>query len=154
MLKEDLLRAVKEAGFEKPSEVQYRCINDALTGKDLLVQAKAGTGKTAVFALSVLNQLTKEAPPVSCLVLCHARELAYQIQKEFLRLGKYMNFKTSVYYGGVPIEDNIRDLNNNKPHIVVGTPGRIRDLLFRKRLNLDQVKHFVIDECDRVLSNL
>jgi ATP-dependent RNA helicase UAP56/SUB2 len=71
-----------------------------------LCQAKAGTGKTAVFTLSILNQMTKDAPPVTALVLCHARELAYQIKKEFARLGKYLNFKTSVFYGDINIEDN------------------------------------------------
>lgn len=76
-LKEDLLRSVKEAGFERPSEVQYSCIPNAIHGKDLLCQAKAGTGKTAVFVLSVLNQLPADAKPFSCLVLCHTRELAF-----------------------------------------------------------------------------
>ena len=72
--------------------------------------------------------MTKDAPSCSALVLCHARELAYQIKKEFCRLGKYLSFKTSVYYGGINISDNVKDIKENKPHIIVGTPGRILDL--------------------------
>lgn len=96
--------------------------------------------------------MTKDSPPVTALVLCHARELAYQIKKEFARLGKYLNFKTSVYYGGVNIEDNKKDLKSNQPpHIVVGTPGRILDLAKKNILKFDKLKYFIIDECDRVL---
>ena len=73
--------------------------------------------------------MTKDSPPVTALVLCHARELAYQIKKEFGRLGKYLNFRTSVFYGGINIEDNRKDLKSSTPpNIVVGTPGRILDL--------------------------
>jgi len=90
LLKEELLRAVKEAGFERPSEVQFGTIPNALNGRDILCQAKAGTGKTPVFVLSILNQMTKDTPPISALILCNTRELAYQIKKEFSRLGKYL----------------------------------------------------------------
>lgn len=99
--------------------------------------------------------MTKESTTASsCLVLCHTRELAYQIKEEFNRLGKYLPFKVSVYYGGVPLEDNKTDLRTNNPHIVVGTPGRILDLVSNNCLKLDKLKYFVIDECDKVLSDL
>jgi len=80
MLKDELLRAVKEASFERPSEVQYNCIPQALNGKDVLCQAKAGSGKTAVFVLSILSQMNKDTSPLTALVLCHTRELALQIK--------------------------------------------------------------------------
>jgi len=95
--------------------------------------------------------MTKDAPALSALVVCHTKELAYQIKKEFGRLGKYLNFKTSVYYGGVNIEDNRKDIKVAPPHIVVGTPGRILDLTKRGILKFDKLKYFVIDECDKVL---
>jgi len=95
--------------------------------------------------------MNKDSPPVSGLILCNTRELAYQIKKEFSRLGKYLNFKISVYYGGVPEEENKMDLSKNSPHIVVGTPGRILSLVKSNSLKLDKLKYFVIDECDNVL---
>lgn len=96
--------------------------------------------------------MNKDTAPFSCLVLCHTRELAYQIKKEFSRLGKYLSFRTAVYFGGVPLEDNRKDLKSSTPpHIVVGTPGRIKDLIRQNLLKLEKVKYFVIDECDNVL---
>lgn len=130
MLKEELLRAVKEASFERPSEVQYNCIPTALTGKDLLCQAKAGSGKTAVFVLSILNQLSKDAAPASALVLCHTRELALQIRKEFARIGKYINFlKVNEFVGGIDLNQDKKTIKETQPHVIVGTPGRILDLV-------------------------
>ncbi|EGR33893.1 hypothetical protein IMG5_032380 [Ichthyophthirius multifiliis] len=155
-LKEDLLRSVKEAGFERPSEVQYNCIPNAIHGTDILCQAKAGTGKTAVFVLSVLNQLAEDTPPYSCLVLCHTRELAFQIKNEFKRLGKYTNFKTRAIFGGVEEQDDIAILKQKKPHILVATPGRCLSLINMKNsvIEAKNVKYFVVDECDRVMESI
>jgi len=104
MLKPELQRSIQEAGFEHPSEVQQEAIPKAINGNDILCQAKSGMGKTAVFVASILHRVNKNPEPVSGLVLCHARELAFQIYKEFNRLGKYMtDVKTRVMYGGDPI---------------------------------------------------
>jgi ATP-dependent RNA helicase UAP56/SUB2 len=155
MLKPELQRSIQEAGFEHPSEVQQEAIPKAINGNDILCQAKSGMGKTAVFVASILHRVNKNPEPVSALVLCHARELAFQIYKEFNRLGKYMSdVKTRVMYGGDPIQEQKRILANEPPTIIVGTPGRILDLIRRKYLKLNHLKFFVLDECDKMLEEL
>ena len=109
-------------------------------------------GKTAVFVLSILHLMDDNPEPVSCLVLSHTKELAYQIQKEFERLGKHLpKIKSDVFIGGDPIADQIKKLKNNPPAIVVGTPGRITDLIKRGHLNLKKLRFFILDECDKML---
>ena len=178
LLKPELLRAIVDAGFEHPSEVQHESIPQAVLGGDIVCQAKSGMGKTAVFVLATLHQLnptvattTTEgdggngddnktttattANNVQVLVLCHTRELAFQIAHEYERFSKYLpSVKTAVFYGGVNIKTNREILKNDHPHIVVGTPGRILALAREKTLKLSGVKHFVLDECDRVLEAL
>jgi ATP-dependent RNA helicase UAP56/SUB2 len=101
ILKAELHRAIAENGFEHPSQVQQECLPKALMGQDILGQAKSGMGKTAVFVLSILNQLGKEPDPLSALVICHTRELAYQIKSEFNRFNKHLEKVTAeVIFGG------------------------------------------------------
>jgi len=155
ILKPETLRAVVDCGFEHPSEVQHECIPQAVLGMDVICQAKSGMGKTAVFVLATLHQLTPAENEVGVLVLCHTRELAFQIAHEYERFSKYLpETKTAVFYGGVNIKLNRAILKDDPPHIVVGTPGRILALAREKALKLDKVKHFVMDECDRILENL
>eukprot|EP00587_Corethron_hystrix_P004404 CAMPEP_0113319328 /NCGR_PEP_ID=MMETSP0010_2-20120614/13564_1 /TAXON_ID=216773 ORGANISM="Corethron hystrix, Strain 308" /NCGR_SAMPLE_ID=MMETSP0010_2 /ASSEMBLY_ACC=CAM_ASM_000155 /LENGTH=396 /DNA_ID=CAMNT_0000176855 /DNA_START=972 /DNA_END=2163 /DNA_ORIENTATION=+ /assembly_acc=CAM_ASM_000155 len=155
ILKPECLRSVVDCGFEHPSEVQHECIPQAVLGMDIICQAKSGMGKTAVFVLATLHQLTPVDNEVSVLVLCHTRELAFQIAHEYERFSKYLpDVKTAVFYGGVNIKSNRETLQNDCPHIVVGTPGRILGLAKEKTLKLDKIKHFVLDECDRVLESL
>lgn len=119
-----------------------------------MCQAKSGLGKTAVFVLSTLQQLDPVPGEVSTLAICHTRELAYQIRNEYLRFSKYMpDVKTAVFYGGTDIKKDAELLKNKDtaPHIVVGTPGRLNALLREKYLRLNNLKNFVIDECDKVL---
>lgn len=152
LLKEELMRAINEAGFEKPSEVQQDGIFYILYGEDLLCQAKSGTGKTAVFVLGILQNIKLGAEPFQCLVMCNTRELAYQIKGEFDRLGKYIQgLKVATIYGGMDIEDQQLLLENNPPHILIGTPGRVLQLVKKNLIKLDNLKYFVIDECDEVL---
>jgi ATP-dependent RNA helicase UAP56/SUB2 len=174
LLKPELLRSIVDAGFEHPSEVQHESIPQAVLGGDIICQAKSGMGKTAVFCLATLHQLN---PPVAAaaavdgadaagateskessvqvLVLCHTRELAFQIAHEYERFSKYLpSIKTAVFYGGVNIKTNKDILANDSPHIVVGTPGRILALARQGSLKLDNIHHFVLDECDRVLESL
>jgi ATP-dependent RNA helicase UAP56/SUB2 len=167
LLKPELLRAIVDAGFEHPSEVQHETIPQAVLGGDIVCQAKSGMGKTAVFVLATLHQLQATPPaeaaegeekkknPVQVLVICHTRELAFQIAHEYERFSKYLpHLKTAVFYGGVNIKTNRDILKNEAPHVVVGTPGRILALAREKSLQLDQIQHFVLDECDRVLEAL
>jgi ATP-dependent RNA helicase UAP56/SUB2 len=112
-------------------------------------------GKTAVFVLAVLQQIDPVPGQVSTLVLCHTRELAYQICHEFDRFKKYMpTVKTAVFYGGIPVQTHKDLLKNDTPHIVIGTPGRVLGLVNDKALNLKNTKHFVLDECDKMLESL
>jgi len=151
LLKPELLRAIVDCGFEHPSEVQHECIPQAILGTDILCQAKSGMGKTAVFVLTTLQQLAveKDDKDVKCLVICHTRELAYQIKNEYDRFAKYFSdVKSEVFYGGVPVQTHRDALKKNCPHVVIGTPGRILQLARDGDLKLDKVAHFVLDECD------
>jgi ATP-dependent RNA helicase UAP56/SUB2 len=153
LLKPELLRAIVDCGFEHPSEVQHECIPQAILSMDVLCQAKSGMGKTAVFVLATLQQLEPVDGQVSVLVLAHTRELAFQISKEYERFSKYSSsVKIAVFFGGMNIKKDEEVLKKNCPHIVVGTPGRILALARSKDLPLKHVKHFILDECDKMLS--
>lgn len=155
LLKPELLRAIVDCGFEHPSEVQHECIPQAILGMDIVGQAKSGMGKTAVFVLATLQQLEPQDGQVSVLVMSHTRELAFQINKEYERFSKYLsNIKVAVFFGGLSVKKDEQVLKTNCPHIVVGTPGRILALARDKVLNLKHVKHFILDECDKMLEAL
>ncbi|XP_072934110.1 ATP-dependent RNA helicase WM6 [Epargyreus clarus] len=155
LLKPEILRAIVDCGFEHPSEVQHECIPQAVLGMDILCQAKSGMGKTAVFVLATLQQLEPSENHVYVLVMCHTRELAFQISKEYERFSKYMpGVRVSVFFGGMPIQKDEEVLKTACPHIVVGTPGRILALVNNKKLNLKHLKHFILDECDKMLESL
>ena len=138
---------------------------------DILCQAKSGMGKTAVFVLATLQQIEPVdgqvmhllwlacvliwSLKVSVLVMCHTRELAFQISKEYERFSKFLaNIKVGVFFGGMAIAKDEQILKNNCPHVVVGTPGRILALVKSKKLPLKNLKHFVLDECDKMLEQL
>jgi len=155
LLKPEVLRAIVDCGFEHPSEVQHECIPQAVLGMDILGQAKSGMGKTAVFVLATLQQIEPVDGQVSVLVMCHTRELAFQISKEYERFSKFLPaIKVGVFFGGLAIAKDEQVLKNNCPHIVVGTPGRILALVKSKKLSLKNLKHFVLDECDKMLEQL
>jgi ATP-dependent RNA helicase UAP56/SUB2 len=154
-LKPELLRAVVDCGFEHPSEVQHECIPQAVLGMDIICQAKSGMGKTAVFVLATLHQVVPTPGEVSAIVLCHTRELAWQIAHEYDRFSKYLpDIKVGVFFGGTPIAKDRTLLKDATPNIVVGTPGRILGLVREKTLKLEKCKYFVLDECDRMLEEL
>ncbi|KAG0651661.1 ATP-dependent RNA helicase SUB2 [Hyphodiscus hymeniophilus] len=157
LLKPELLRAITDCGFEHPSEVQQVCIPQAILGTDVLCQAKSGLGKTAVFVLTTLQQVEPVAGETSVLVMCHTRELAYQIKNEYARFSKYMpEVKTAVFYGGTPIAKDAEILKNKEthPHVIVATPGRLNALVRDKYLRLNSCKVFVLDECDKMLDQV
>ncbi|GAN02806.1 ATP-dependent RNA helicase Uap56 [Mucor ambiguus] len=157
LLKPELLRSIVDCGFEHPSEVQQECIPQSILGMDVLCQAKSGMGKTAVFVLATLQQLEPVNGEVSVIVLCHTRELAFQIKNEYARFSKYLpEIRTEVFYGGVPMTKDVEILKDKArcPHILVGTPGRVLALVREKHLKLANVKHFVLDECDKMLEQL
>jgi len=151
MLNPLLFRAISDCGFEHPSEVQHAVIPQAILGTDVICQAKSGMGKTAVFVISVIQQ-NPEPKNLETIAIANTRELSMQICKEFKRFVKYLpGIKCATLYGGVPIEGQIQSLKTETPNIVCGTPGRLMDLVDRKALDLSHVKHFIIDECDKVL---
>ncbi|CAN6847396.1 unnamed protein product [Brassica oleracea] len=158
LLKPELLRAIVDSGFEHPSEGKcnmHECIPQAILGMDVICQAKSGMRKTAVFVLSTLQQIEPAPGQVSALILCHTRELAYQICNEFVRFSTYLpDTKVSVFYGGVNNKIHKDLLKNECPHIVVGTPGRVLGLARDKDLSLKNVRHFILDECDKMLESL
>lgn len=154
MLKPEIIRAISECGFETPSDVQQEAIPAAVNGKDVICQAKSGMGKTAVFVLSILHQIQPVDGQVSAIVMTHTRELAVQIKKEFDRFKKYLTtpaIKVEVLTGGLDIGPQRDVLKKNTPHIVVGTPGRVAQLVQEGDLSLKHIKFFVLDECDKVL---
>jgi len=155
LLKTELMSAIRDAGFEHPSEVQHSAIPAAMTGTDVICQALSGMGKTAVFVLATLQQIDPKDGEIDTVVLVHTRELAFQIAAEFTRFAKYLKatngVKIGVVYGGVPFEDNKRMLEKEKPHVLIGTPGRLMHLVREKVMNLEKVQRFVMDECDNML---
>lgn len=155
LLKPTLLRAIVDCGFEHPSEVQQYCIPQATLGMDVLCQAKAGMGKTAVFVLSTLHLMEFDEEAVQCVVMVHTREMAYQIQKEYLRFVKYIpEAVVKVFMGGIPLKANKAEFEKNPPHICIGTPGRMGQLAREGIMKLDKCKHFVLDECDQLLEQV
>merc|ERR1712238_339293 len=150
-LPEELLRGIYSYGFEKPSAIQQRAIKPALSGRDLIAQAQSGTGKTATFAIGCLASVDQKTQECQALILAPTRELACQIQKVVVALGDYMDMKVHACVGGTAVRDDIRTLQTGV-HIVVGTPGRVNDMITRRALRLDSMKQFFLDEADEMLS--
>merc|ERR1712226_1553778 len=145
----------QDCGFEHPSEVQQNCIPQAVLGADIICQAKSGMGKTCVFVMAVLQQLEPKDGEIDTLVICHTRELAYQICQVFLRFSKYLkDVSVKVFFGGIAVRQHRKLLEENTPHVVIGTPGRLLQLVKEKTMKLDKLKRFVLDECDQMLETL
>ena len=150
-LSENILKAVEKAGFEEPSPIQELTIPLALEGKDVIGQAQTGTGKTAAFGLPTLDKFDTSRHVVQALVIAPTRELAVQGQEELFRFGREKGVKVRSVYGGSSIEKQIKALRSGA-HIVVGTPGRLLDLIKRKALKLDHVETLILDEADEMLN--
>ncbi len=148
-LRPSLLRGLAEAKFVTPSEIQALLIPEALKGGDILGQARTGTGKTAAFGLPVL-QSAEKGLATQALILVPTRELAVQVEEEIKRLGQYTPIRTVAVYGGQKITAQMKHLKHG-PEIVVGTPGRVIDLLERRILTLENIKYVILDEVDRML---
>merc|ERR1711931_108053 len=152
-LRENLLRGIFAYGFEKPSAIQQRAIMPAIKGYDLIAQAQSGTGKTATFSIAILQQVDFDPNKIQCqaLVLAPTRELAQQIQKVVLALGDYQKVKCHACIGGTAVRTDIQTLQTGV-HVVVGTPGRVFDMISRNALETANMKMFVLDEADEMLS--
>ena len=150
-LSKELLRAIDDMGFERPSEVQEATIPYILQGSDILAQAQTGTGKTASFGIPMIEKIQdKQSKSPQGLVLVPTRELARQVTEELKKLAKYKRFiKLAAIYGGADMGKQLSQLRNGTS-IVVGTPGRIMDHMKRKSLQLDQLEFLVLDEADEM----
>jgi len=150
-LNENLLRGIYSYGFEKPSAIQQRGIKPILDGRDTIGQAQSGTGKTATFVIGVLERIDMHKRECQGLILAPTRELANQIQKVALALGDYQKVKCHACIGGTSVRDDIDKLREGQ-HLVVGTPGRVFDMIGKRHLRVDELMTFVLDEADEMLS--
>lgn len=150
-LNENLLRGIYSYGFEKPSAIQQRGIKPILDGRDTIGQAQSGTGKTATFCIGVLQRIDYSHKQCQGLILAPTRELAQQIQKVALALGDYLQVKCHACIGGTSVRDDIDKLREGQ-HLVVGTPGRVFDMIGKRHLRADDLVTFVLDEADEMLS--
>jgi ATP-dependent RNA helicase RhlE len=149
-----ILRALSDEGYEAPSEIQSAAIPQILAGNDIIGTAQTGTGKTAAFALPILDMLqsrsAKNPGTVRVLVLTPTRELAQQVEGSFRTYGRHLPMRTACVVGGVSMEGQIKALRG-KPEILVATPGRLLDLLHQREVKLNHVEFLVLDEADRML---
>ncbi|XP_064455538.1 eukaryotic initiation factor 4A-I-like isoform X2 [Ornithodoros turicata] len=150
-LREELLRGIYAYGFEKPSAIQQRAIIPCIKGMDVIAQAQSGTGKTATFSIAILQQIDTNLKECQALILAPTRELAQQIQKVVIALGDYMSAQCHACIGGTNVREDIRRLEKGV-HVVVGTPGRVFDMISRKALRTNSIRIFVLDEADEMLS--
>jgi len=150
-LDERLLRGIYSYGFEKPSAIQQRAIKPVLAGRDVIGQAQSGTGKTATFVVGALQTIDFEVRACQALILAPTRELANQIQKVAIALGDYLKVKCHACIGGTSVRDDIDKLKDGQ-HMIVGTPGRVFDMCNKRHLRCDDLRIFVLDEADEMLS--
>lgn len=154
-LSKPLLQAISEQGYEKPSPIQEKSIPLILQGKDILASAQTGTGKTAGFALPLLELILAQsaegkARSISTLVITPTRELAIQVYENFRTYGKHTSIFSEVVFGGVNIHSQIKKLRRGT-NVLIATPGRLLDLMYQKEVDLSQVQFLVLDEADRML---
>ena len=152
-LKSELLKSIKELGFNSPTPIQSKVIPHLMSSdQDLIASAQTGTGKTAAFGLPLLDLTNTKVTNVQTLILCPTRELCIQITNDLLSYSKYLkNINILSVYGGVKIEKQIKSLKKG-PQIVVGTPGRTNDLIRRKKLIIGNIDRLILDEADEMLS--
>ncbi|KAN0062936.1 translation initiation factor eIF4A [Thecaphora frezii] len=150
-LKPELLRGVYAYGFERPSAIQARAIVPVIQKHDVIAQAQSGTGKTATFSIAILQRIDPSIKAVQALILAPTRELAQQIQKVVIALGDYMDINCHACIGGTAIRDDMAKFNEGV-QVVVGTPGRVYDMINRRAFKTDHLKMFCLDEADEMLS--
>jgi ATP-dependent RNA helicase DeaD len=150
-LSSQVLQAVNEMGFEEMTPIQQQAIPVALQGKDLIGQAQTGTGKTAAFGIPMVERFDVEQEHIQGIVVTPTRELAIQVAEELYKIGQSKGIKSLPIYGGQNIERQIKALRK-RPHIIVGTPGRLLDHIRRRTIRLQQIEVIVLDEADEMLN--
>lgn len=150
-----ILRSLKQEGYSTPTPIQSKAIPIALEGRDLMASAQTGTGKTAAFAIPILQKLganpqKRGQKKIRSLVVTPTRELAIQIEESFQNYGRYTGLNSTVVYGGVSQKRQVKQLNKGVD-ILTATPGRLLDLMNQGHISLSDVEVFVLDEADRML---
>ena len=148
-----ILRGIYAYGFEKPSPIQCKAVSPMLSERDIIAQAQSGTGKTGCFTVGTLARVDFTKNDVQAIILSHTRELSLQTKSVIDSLGSFVkNYKSELLIGGTSTDATIKALNENKPQIIVGCPGRIYDMLRRRKLNASKLKLIILDEADELLS--
>lgn len=152
-LNDNLLKSIEDLNFKKPTPIQDKVIPEILnTNRDIIASAQTGTGKTAAFGLPIIQLTNNKNKDIECVILCPTRELCLQITKELNSYCSYMKYYNVIsIYGGAKVDNQIKNLKKN-PKIIVCTPGRLNDLIKRRRVDLSFIKYFVLDEADEMLS--
>jgi translation initiation factor 4A len=151
-LPEKLLRGIFAHGFERPSDIQTKAIVPIKDGRDVLAQARSGTGKTATFCIGSMCRIDPTVKRLQVLVMVHTRELAQQIKTVASALGEYMGIVAYAATGGTPIREDLRAIEKGV-HFIVGTPGRIYDLMNRRALTRENIRVLILDEADQMLED-
>jgi translation initiation factor 4A len=153
-LDSNLLRGIYAYGFDNPSTIQQKSILSFFEKRDMIAQAQSGTGKTGAFSVGVLQNVDLSVKKVQAVILAPTRELAKQIHDVVSGLGVFMKaLKIQLLVGGTSIEQDISSLKNDPPHIIVGCPGRIHDMIRRNQVKGSEVRMIVLDEADEMLSS-
>ena len=152
-----IIRGVMAYGFDTPSPIQQKAIKPFLSKFDLIAQAQSGTGKTATFCIGTLGNIDFTKNETQAIVLAHTMELAQQIEHVFSNIGKYIEVRLALAVKSIPVRDNInmilgKNTDGMLPHVVIGTPGRMLDMITKKIINIDTVRVLVLDEADELLS--
>jgi superfamily II DNA/RNA helicase len=151
-IKDEILRGIFSYGYEKPSDIQEKSIPLFNTGKDLIAQAQSGTGKTGSFCVGVLNNIDISLSSVQSIILCPTHELVHQCNGVITNINTYYKSKIITLVGKIPVHESITQLRTN-PHVVIGTPGRVLDMMERNELYTNDIKNITIDEADEMLSS-
>lgn len=152
-LKTNVLRGVVAYGFSEPSPIQKKSIISVIKGNDIIAQAQSGTGKTGAFSVASLNVVNKKEKTTQVVILSPTRELATQTYEVVEALNQFQKLKLKLVLGGTSTDENIKDIQAETPHIIVGTPGRFHDLLKRNVISSKTIKFLVLDEADEMLSS-
>ena len=148
-----LLRGIYAHGFDKPSIIQQKSILSLFDKKDIIAQAQSGTGKTGAFSVGVLQNIDASVNKVQAVILVPTRELAKQIQDVVTSLGSFIKLlKIQLLVGGTSTEQDVHALKNNTPHIIVGCPGRVHDMMRRQHIRGADINMIILDEADEMLS--
>ena len=151
-INDELLRGIFAYGFENPSNIQHKSIPIINRGKDLIAQSQSGTGKTGAFTIGILNKLNVNLQRTQFIIVTPTHELAKQIYEVIIELSKYMKITMAKVIGKTNINESINELRKD-PQIIVATPGRLMDMINRKHIFTDDIKSFVLDEADEMLSS-